>query len=178
MNSRVKEVREYFGLSQVQFAEKLNMSPGAIGNIEVGRSSVSDRTISLICNAFGINRSWFCTGDGEMFAPGFAQSKADKEGACLRIKNVRKAIGLTQEQFAKSIGFSLMQVHFVEAGKTIPSNDFLSHVASVYGLSYNWLLTGEGEKKSEVKPVDEELIRWLNEHSNVLSEIRIRAGLD
>ena len=69
-------------------------------------------------------------------------------------------------------------VHTVESGKGLPSNEFLSRVSGVFGISYNWLLTGDGEEKSAVKPVDEELIKWLNIHTDVLNEIRNRAGLN
>ena len=58
-------------------------------------------------------------------------------------------------------------VHTVESGKELPSNEFLSQGFGVFGISYNWLLTGEGEEKSDVKPVDEELIKWLNIHTDV-----------
>lgn len=178
MKDRFKQIREYFGLSQTQFAQKINRSPGGIGSIETGRSSVPDETIDSVCEAFGINRSWLVSGDGAMFAPGKEKSKADKEGIGERIRKVRKDTGLTQEEFGKAIGCSVTYIHFVESGKNIPSSDFLKKVCMSFCISYNWLLTGEGEEKEDIKPMDDELIKWVNEHPDVLHRLRVESGLE
>ena len=99
---------------------------------------------------------------------------AEREGN----RKVRKDIGLTQEQFGKAIGCSVTYIHFVESGTNIPSFDFLNKVSSVFGISYNWLLTGEGEEKENIKPLDDELINWLNEHPDVVRRLRIKSGLN
>ncbi len=179
MNNRIKQVRDYFGLSQSQFAQRINRSPGCVSNIESGGThKVSDETLDSICSAFSVDRDWLVSGKGEMFPPGNEKSKVDKHTVGDRIRKVRKDRGLTQEQFAKNIGYSMIQIHYAESGKIIPSNDFLRAVAVKYRISFNWLLTGEGEEKSEFKPVDKKLIKWLNAHPDVLDELRIRAGLD
>ena len=178
MKDRFKQIREYFGLSQAQFAQKINRSPGGIGSIETGRSRVSDETMDSVCEAFGINRSWLVSGEGAMFAPGKEKSKADKEGIGERIRKVRKDTGLTQEEFGKAIGCSVTYIHFVESGKNIPSSDFLNKVCMNYGISYNWLLTGEGEEKPDEAVVDEELIEWLNEHPDVVRRLKVESGVE
>ena len=177
MKDRFKQIREYFGLSQAQFAQKINRSPGGIGSIETGRSKVSDETIDSVCEVFGINRGWLVSGEGAMFAPGKEKSKADKEGIGDRIRKVRKDIALTQEAFGKAIGCSVTYIHFVESGTNIPSTDFLNKISSVFGISYNWLLTGEGEEKSDEAVLDEELIEWLRRNPDEVRRLRIKSGL-
>ena len=178
MKNRIKQIRKYFGLSQAEFAQKINKSPSLISCVELGRNRFSEATIKDICSVFGVDKNWLTIGEGEMFPPGSERNMVDKDGIGDRIRKVRKDAGLTQKAFSKAIGYSVSQMNFVESHRTIPTNEFLKVVSVKMGISYNWLLTGEGEKKLEVEPVDEELIKWLNAHTDVLNELRIRAGLN
>jgi len=58
MQERFKKIRQHFGLSQAQFAQKIKKSPGFISNVETGRSDVSEVTIQTICSMFGIDEEW------------------------------------------------------------------------------------------------------------------------
>jgi len=49
---RVKELREAKGLSQLALATELNVSSGFIGDIELGRCSVSVDTLIMLANFF------------------------------------------------------------------------------------------------------------------------------
>ena len=178
MVDRLKQIRSFFGLSQARFAKAINKTAGFISNVETGSCGLSDSTIDDISRVFGVDKVWLVTGEGEMFPPGSEKDPPDKTKVGERIRKVRKDAALTQEQFASKIGYSMIYVHTVESGKGYPSNEFLSRVSSVFGISYNWLLTGGGEEKSDIKPVDEELIKWLNMHTDVLNELRNRAGLN
>lgn len=176
---RFNIIRKHFGLSQVQFATKINKSPSFISNVETGKSEISESTVNTVCSVFGINKSWLASGTGEMFAEGHSVAEADKETVGARIKEVRKREKLTQEQFGKAIGYSKMQIYYVEVGKVTPSNDFLRSASDTFNVSYEWLLTGEGEiKRSEKAIVNDKLIEWLENHPEVVKELLIRSGLD
>lgn len=66
MNARIKEVRQLSGLTQAQFADRLNISRNYIALMEIGDRVPSDRTIADICREFGISEYWLRTGEGEM----------------------------------------------------------------------------------------------------------------
>ena len=100
MQERFKKIRSYYGLSQAQFAQKIQVSPGFISNVETGRSNVSEKTINAICEAFPICKEWICLGEGEMFLPGKEGNEVDKTEVGGRVKKVRKEADLTQEEFA------------------------------------------------------------------------------
>lgn len=57
-----KIIRNYYGLSQAEFAEKIHMSPGFILNVETGKSKISEKTVNAVCDAFPINMRWLLTG--------------------------------------------------------------------------------------------------------------------
>ena len=174
---RFVEIRKYYGLSQPEFAKKINKTQGFVSNIETGRCDISKNTLHAICSIFNINETWLVTGEGDMFVKGQLVSKVDKENIGLRIKQIRQQEGLTQKGFADMIGYSKRQVYSVEANKAIPSNDFIRKVASCFNISYNWLMTGTGDIEASETAVDEELIEWLKKNPDVVKELKIRSGL-
>lgn len=177
MKERFKQIREYYGLSQAQFAQRLNMSPGFISNVETGRSSVSEKTIDAVCRVFLINREWLVGGAGEMITQS-EKNPVDKTGIAQRVKEVRKEEGLSQEQFAKRIGYSKIQVHSVEKERVAPSNQFIEKIVSEFGVDPEWIFTGVGDMKNKGAGIDDKLINWLYDHPEVVRELRIRGGLD
>lgn len=72
MHSRIKQVREHFGLSQTDFGKRLGISRDAVSNIEydrLKRPEQKEPIIKLICREFGVDEIWLRTGEGEMFLP-------------------------------------------------------------------------------------------------------------
>ena len=76
MLQRLKQLRKHIGLTQADFAVKLNLKRGTIAAYEVGQE-VPDRVISDIVRVYGVNESWLRTGEGEMF-PSPANSSGDE----------------------------------------------------------------------------------------------------
>ena len=66
MNTRIKEIRKSFHLTQDDFSEKIGLSKNFVWMIEKGERVPSDRTISDICRVFSINEKWLRSGEGEM----------------------------------------------------------------------------------------------------------------
>ena len=65
-SQRIKEAREKLGLSQKEFAERIDMKRNSIAQIETGIRNPSVRTLKAIGKEFGINYSWLKDGIGEM----------------------------------------------------------------------------------------------------------------
>ena len=173
LGERVKIIRKHFGLSQAQFAQKVNRSPGYLSNLEKGNSGISEETAKIICTAFGVNEEWLLSGEGEMGCG----DAADKAGIGKRIKETRKENHLTQQEFADKIGYSKRQVYSVEAKKVVPSDHFLRKVSTTFSVNYSWIITGKGEKEMKEVEVSEELISWLRKSPDVVRELEIRSGV-
>ena len=69
IKDRIKLVRSELGMTQEEFAKKLNLSRNFIFLIEKGERDPSARTIIDICNKFGISQTWLETGEGPMQSP-------------------------------------------------------------------------------------------------------------
>ena len=63
-----------------------------------------------------------------------------------RVKIVRETLNLSQDDFASKLGFkSRGAITNIERGLTVPADNFLALVSSVFGIREAWLRTGEGE---------------------------------
>lgn len=65
-NRRLKILREALGLTQEKFGARIYLTPGAVSDIERGKSAVTDRVRDSVCRAFGASSAWLQTGEGEM----------------------------------------------------------------------------------------------------------------
>lgn len=68
LQTRLKEIRKYLNLTQSEFGKGIGISQGGYGALETGVRSLTDRTISQICQTYNVNEDWLRTGAGDMFA--------------------------------------------------------------------------------------------------------------
>ena len=76
-----------------------------------------------------------------------------------RIKEIRKALGLSQEQFAYGLKVSAADIADFESGKCPPSEEIQELIRIVYGVSEGWLDTGNG--RMFVQEIDNMSYRWF-----------------
>lgn len=69
MHERIKKLRKALDLTQQEFADRIQISRGALATYEIGRNEPIDAVISLICREFNVSETWLRTGEGEMFTP-------------------------------------------------------------------------------------------------------------
>ena len=67
MNERIKEIREYFNLTQDEFGKRIGSARNTIANYENGNRNPSNAVVTSICREFSINEEWLRAGQGEMF---------------------------------------------------------------------------------------------------------------
>ena len=70
-----------------------------------------------------------------------------------RIKTVRRNAKLNQTEFADKIGASRDKVASYETGRVIPSDSILKLISKEFGISYDWLKTGEGPMEDSTPEV-------------------------
>lgn len=90
-----------------------------------------------------------------------------------RLKLLRKKLGLTQEEFAESLGTVFTAISKYELGKIKPGSEFLFKLNKLYRTNINWLLTGEGDmfispdsRSSEISSVAEMLLKMPEDSKN------------
>ena len=69
MKERLLTLRKHLNLTQQQFAEKLNLSRGAIATQETNSRPLPERLIADICRVYNVSEDWLRNGEGPMFRP-------------------------------------------------------------------------------------------------------------
>ena len=81
-----------------------------------------------------------------------------------RIREARKALGLSREKFAEGLGLgSRGKIDNIELGRVEPDDAFVRLICQVYHISYQWLTTGEGEMFGAPDTRDEEIMTFVGE---------------
>lgn len=78
-----------------------------------------------------------------------------------RIKELRKALGLTQQKFADAIGVRQNTVAQYEMGRNPPNDTVITLICREFNVSEEWLRTGNGEM-FQPKSRNEELYDFLH----------------
>ena len=79
-----------------------------------------------------------------------------------RIKKLRKALDLTQQEFADKIGMKRNTIANYETDRNEPSNSVVSLICREFDVSEAWLRTGEGEMFVD-RTRNDELDAFVNE---------------
>lgn len=72
-----------------------------------------------------------------------------------RIKELRKALGLTQEKFGEKIGVRQNTVAQYEMGRNIPIDSVINLICREFGVRKEWLLNGSGPMYTTMDESDE-----------------------
>lgn len=68
INERLKYLREHeLNLTTRAFGATINMSGGAITNMEKGTRNITDRTIRDVCREYNVNPEWLVNGTEPIF---------------------------------------------------------------------------------------------------------------
>lgn len=79
-----------------------------------------------------------------------------------RIKKLRQALNLSQEEFGKRLGVTRGAITNIELNKVEPKPLFVDLICREFNASENWIRTGEGEMFAE-KTESEELSEFFGD---------------
>jgi repressor LexA len=88
-----------------------------------------------------------------------------------RIKQLRTARGLTQKEFADSLGIVQGYLSGIERGKKIPSFTLLMALCYVYGISKEWLFGGNDAVFAESLQLNEHFLSPISRGIALLNTI-------
>lgn len=93
------------------------------------------------------------------------------EPICIRIKELRKQLCMSQVEFAKNLGVTNAHISKIEKGGTVPSDALIKLISKEYKVNENWLKTGsEPIFIYEVMDMaEEQLIRSTDTFNKLLS---------
>ncbi|MBS5145947.1 MAG: helix-turn-helix transcriptional regulator [Butyricicoccus pullicaecorum] len=78
-----------------------------------------------------------------------------------RIRTLRKALNLTQQEFADKLGMKQNTIATYEMGRSKPSEPTIVHICKEYNVNEEWFRTGQGEMFHE-NSRDEEIAYFVS----------------
>lgn len=95
-----------------------------------------------------------------------------------RLKQARKAKGLSQAEVARGVGLKQAAVGHIESGRS-QNSKYLPQIAKYLGVNYDWLLTGQGDMNFSAKPYVDSGIRMvpLRLFSDLISDHKMTNGI-
>ena len=75
-----------------------------------------------------------------------------------RVKDVRKTLKLTLEEFGKKVGVTKQTVSRIENGINNLTDQMVKSICREFNVNYDWLMDGEGEISTGVYREDRQLL--------------------
>ena len=94
-----------------------------------------------------------------------------------RLRKLRQACGMTQEEFCDKIGISDTHYRKIEAGSRTGSLELIVEMAEYFHVSLDYLLLGETESNSKAKRDILAVIESLKPKLTALNHIRFNVGV-
>lgn len=136
----IKYLREQDGLTQREFAEKLEVSSAAVGNWEAGIREPELSKIIKMAELFEVTLDEFILTELRPPTPLYV----------LNIKFLREKNEMSQEDMANLLGFkSKCSVSLAETGKTKLSVENLEKVSDYFGVTMDQLVKEDLSKGAE-----------------------------
>ena len=101
--------------------------------------------------------------NGGFLLPLYAtQQRGEVNKTNTRIRKLRKALDLTQQEFALRIGSTQNAVTGYETGRRNPSSSVINNICKEFHVNEEWLRTGRGEMLQEMSR-DDEITAFVND---------------
>lgn len=90
-----------------------------------------------------------------------------------RLKELRKTLNLTQQEFADKIGVKRNTIAQYESGRNAPIDAVVTLICRTYGVNETWLRTGEGKmfvSRGRSEAIAQEVNRFMADHPDSFRE--------
>lgn len=128
MFEKLKEIREYEGLTQKEVAKRLHVTRATYAGWECGKDIIPLRKLNDFANLFHVSLDYLVGSDSEeTYIP--SSFTIDSQLVADHLKDFRLSHNLSQKEMAQSINTSQSNIHKYETGKTL--------ITTVYALEFS-----------------------------------------
>lgn len=164
IGTNIRKQREKLGLTQEELAKRLGYkSKSTINKIEMGINDISQSKIKAFAKALDTSIAYLMDWDND--TNNSCNTNDDTFPTInKRIKELRKTLNLTQQEFADKIGIARGNVAAYEVGKNLPSDAVITLICREWNVNEAWLRTGNGEmflpndRKASIEKLTRELL--------------------
>lgn len=147
IGERVFQIRAKFcDGDNTKFADLMGESKTTVSNWCNAESLGKNVIVKLLDRFKEVDANWLISGEGEMFKVGIFIGN--------RIEKLIDGLGVSVEQFCKSIGVTQSFILSMFKRNTEPSTRVIASILNAYPeISAEWLLLGEGDMKKKQSPL-------------------------
>jgi len=139
MFEKLKEIREYEGLTQKEVAKLLNVTRATYAGWECGKDIIPLRKLNKFANTFHVSLDYLVgiAPEIEIINESY---EIDVSNVAKQLKNVRLKNNFSQKQMASSIKTSQSNIHKYETGKSLITTTYALEFSKQYNYSLDKLL--------------------------------------
>lgn len=145
---RICAVRKSVGKNQKEFSAMLDIPQSTLSAYETDRMQPAIFNLVKIAKTFNVSMDWLCGLEKQ------ESNSLDCKSIGLRIRALRIERGLTQTEFAKSLGKALRTVQKYESGEIELTIATINEIAQKFGVSAAYLLGSEVNADSTPPPTE------------------------
>ncbi len=134
VGNRLRQVREYFKETQINFGHRLGLKQGLESKYERGELEVPD-IVKMELSKIGISIDWLITGEGKMLIT--------PETIGERLIQIRKDVGLDTVGMSQMIGIEHELYLKWEKNIEQPSIDQAKKMEKLFSYEWRWIMEGK-----------------------------------
>ncbi len=167
---KLQQLRRIAKLTQDEFAVRIGMSRQAISKWESGVAYPDLKNLQIICDFFNISPDLLLNDERELSSENEASYHFDATDLGARIRNIRMARGIGQENLAALLGVSRQSVSKWENGVTMPKTELLLNMLKEMDTSLRELLPPVPPVEGSLPQNDEALPSTPSDEASVPSQ--------
>lgn len=135
IGERLKKLREERGIPLEELADRLDIAPDCMAEVEKGTRRLSMATLTEVAGIFDVDISYFTEENGNK----------DKNTVGARLRRLREQKGITLSELSRRSGVSLAHISEIERSRSTASLKTLEKLAAVLEVSPSSLLRSSQE---------------------------------
>lgn len=139
MFEKLKEIREYEGLTQKDVAKKLKVKRATYAGWECGKDIIPLRKLNDFANLFHVSLDYL-VGNSTDIKIIEDTHEIDVQNVANNLKSFRTTQNLSQKEMADSINTSQSNIHKYETGKTLITTVYALEFSKQYDYSLDKLI--------------------------------------
>ena len=152
------------GITIAQIAQSMGVTPGCVGHWLSGRRTASVEEAEQIAAALGVTLNDLLPQPpaemADVVTPVERAPQTTASEFATRVKQARRASGLTQVQLSAAVGITRQSIAFLESGRAEVSKH-LFPLADALGVTPRWLATGIGPMRNDERDPFADLLATL-----------------
>ena len=146
LGENLKKMREILNISQAVLASSLDITTGAVGLVEKGKSKLKTENLIKLINKYHTNINWLLTGEGAMFLSRkntfeLKQKNIDYQNFGNRLCKLIEKSGLDLNTFAGVVDIKFERLADLCVGKK-PTIDEVISLVECFNITADYLLLG------------------------------------